>query len=180
MSSGLGVLGLLRSYLPLFVKTWKFIQTNPIFCQSYPPTRANRLDHVSVHCCPAENPPKPSLSWPVACPSSEMAVVMVRGSREISIWFHFIITSLIWKQTKTTNFNYPARWGGAYSSPLCGFFWRISILTNDQQTLHLQQLFLTCRMSCERRAWQHRFGNALILRGLRRCHHHGIAGQICM
>ena len=58
MSSGFRVLGLLHSYLPLFVKTWKFIQTNPIFCQSYPPTRANRLDHVSVHCCPSENPPK--------------------------------------------------------------------------------------------------------------------------
>lgn len=26
------------------LETWKFIQTNPIFCQSYPPTRANRLD----------------------------------------------------------------------------------------------------------------------------------------
>ena len=111
-------------------------------------------------------PPKPSLSWPVACPSSEMAVVMVRGSREISIWFHFIITSLIWKHTKTTNFNYPAWWGGGYIQAPRWNFLRISILTNDQQTLHFQPLVLTCRMSCERRAWQHRFGNALILRGL--------------
>ena len=125
MSSGFGVLGLLRSYLPLFVRNMEIHSDKSDLLSELPPPLEQIVwtDHVSVHCCPSENPPK-------AVPVVTRCLSIFRnggghGARFkrdiylISLHYHF--THLKTHENNKLQLSCLMGWG-LYSSPPVEFF----------------------------------------------------------